>query len=441
MSVPVVTALPGTPWEADLVAALDGTLGVRVVRRCVDLPDLLAAAAGGTARAAILSAELRRLDRDALARLAGSGLAVVGLVLPGDDAGERRLRQLGVGQVLAADAGPERVSAAVIEAVGSPTPGLALGYADPRRALPDLGQPAEEPPFATASSAATGRLVAVWGPTGAPGRTFVAVNLAAELARLQVPTLLVDADTYGGAVAQVLGLLDESPGLAAAARQAGAGSLDRVALARQARQVGTFLRVLTGISRPDRWVELRPAALESVWSQARQLAALTVVDCGFSLEQDEELLFDTAAPRRNAATLVTLAEADVVVAVGAADPVGLGRLVRGLADLRELVPGASIRVVLNRVRRGPVGPDPERALTEAMTRYAGVSDPVLVPDDRAGADAALARGRTLADVAPESPVRPVLATLAASVAGQEAPVTRRGRFVRRARRPGRATRA
>ena len=63
--------------------------------------------------------------------------------------------------------------------------------------------------------------MAVWGPTGAPGRTTVAVGLADEAARLGISTLLVDADVYGGVVAQVLGLLDESPGLAGAARLAG----------------------------------------------------------------------------------------------------------------------------------------------------------------------------------------------------------------------------
>ena len=68
------------------------------------------------------------------------------------------------------------------------------------------------------------------------------------------------------------------------------------------------------------------------------LAELTVVDCGFCLEQDEELSFDTAAPRRNGATLTTIEQADLVVAVGSADPVGLQRLVRGLSDLREAVP-------------------------------------------------------------------------------------------------------
>jgi hypothetical protein len=130
--------------------------------------------------------------------------------------------------------------------------------------------------------------------------------------------------------------------LPAAVRQANAGALDLVALAKLARVIGPNLRVLTGIARADRWPELRPSGLAVVYGVARQLATLTVVDCGFGLEQDEELSYDTTAPRRNGATLATLAEADHVIAVGSADPVGLQRLVRGLADLAEALPAVAL---------------------------------------------------------------------------------------------------
>ena len=72
----------------------------------------------------------------------------------------------------------------------------------------------------------------MWGPTGGPGRTTVAVGVSDEAARLGVNSLLVDADVYGGVVAQVLGLLDESPGIAAACRLASNGTLDVSELSR-----------------------------------------------------------------------------------------------------------------------------------------------------------------------------------------------------------------
>jgi MinD-like ATPase involved in chromosome partitioning or flagellar assembly len=477
VTVPVLAAVSGASWEPALVAALEGGAdGVTVVRRCVDLADLLAAAAAGTARAALVSADLRRLDRDALARLALAQVAVVGLFTPGDDVAESRLRLLGLDHVLSADTTTHDIAAAVVSSLAGAEHRRApndrggaasLRYGDPSAALPDLGSAAHSllgsngstngsngstngfngsnrshrSSTSTGSTGSTashvplvepgsGRLVAVWGPTGAPGRTTVAVGIAGELALAGVPTLLADADTYGGSVAQVLGFLDEAPGLAAAARLANLGQLDLAALARVAPSAAPQLRVLTGISRAERWTELRPAALEAVWSLARSLAALTIVDCGFSLEQDEELSFDTAAPRRNGATLATLAAADTVLAVGAADPVGVQRLVRALGDLRDAMPEVSPVVVLTKVRRGVVGGEPHQQLAEALERYAGVRDVTFLPYDREPLDEALRQGRLLAEVAPDSDIRQALAGLAASLDGRPVPVRRR-RLLRR----------
>jgi len=376
----------------------------------------------------VLSADLRRLDRDALTRLALAGVAVVGLVPPGDEDAERRLRQLGVLHVLPSDSPPDVLSAAVLAAVrteGEPSPGARRALGDPAAAVPDP-QPAEPAPPLVPEPEPAGRVVAVWGPAGAPGRTTTAVALASEVAALGRSALLVDADVYGGAVAQVLGLLDESPGLAAATRLANAGTLDLPALAGLARAVGPQLRVLTGIARADRWPELRPASLEVVLELGRSLAAVTVVDCAFALEQDEELAYDTAAPRRNGATLTALETADTVVAVGSGDPVGLHRLVRGLADLREAVPGVEPLVVVNRVRSSAVPGDTAGEIRAALSRYAGVTDCVLVPLDVAGVDSALAAGRTLAEASPASPARAALASLAAALVGVRPPPRRKG---------------
>jgi MinD-like ATPase involved in chromosome partitioning or flagellar assembly len=432
MAVPVLTAVSDAVWEAQLVAALErGELGVAVVRRCVDLADLLATAATGQAQAALLSADLRRLDREALGRLALAGVAVVGLVPRGDEAAERRLRQLGVLHVLPSDSAPQELSAAVLHAVSgarAATSGEHAALADPRAALSGPVAPAPATPDAVTAAPAgpvaladtgtgTGRVVAVWGPTGAPGRTTVAVTLAAEVAALGRSALLVDADVYGGVVAQVLGLLDDAPGLAAACRLANTGALDLPALADLARTVTPSLRVLTGIARPDRWPELRPTAVEVVLELARSLAAVTVVDCGFALEQDEELAYDTAAPRRNGATLAAVETADTVCVVGAADPVGLQRLVRGLTELKEAVPGVQPLVVVNKLRGSAIPGDAEREVRQALARYAGVTDPVLVPADGEALDRALAAGRTVTEAAPGSPARSALAALAGSLVG------------------------
>jgi Flp pilus assembly CpaE family ATPase len=195
------------------------------------------------------------------------------------------------------------------------------------------------------------------------------------------------------------------------------------------------LRVLTGLARADRWPELRPRAVASVLEEARRLVEVAVVDCAFSLEDDEELSFDTAAPRRNGATLAVLENADTVLCVSGADPVSLQRSIRALGELRDALPDVEPVLVVNQVRRGPVPGDPRREIAEALERFAGRTVRFFLPADRRATDAALASGRTLAEVAGGSPLRAELRALAAAVGDVTLPSGRR-RGMRRDRVPG-----
>jgi Flp pilus assembly CpaE family ATPase len=236
------------------------------------------------------------------------------------------------------------------------------------------------------------------------------------MARLGVPALLVDADTHGGAVATHLGLLDDVSGIVLACRQADAGTLDAAGLASAARAVDSHLRVLTGIPHSGRWAELRPAALGRLWEACRMTPGVTVVDTGFGLECDEELLHDTRSPRRHAATLTAVTAADAIIAVGSGDPVGIERLITGLGDLRRVAPDAPVHVVVTRVRRRVLGRDPEGQIREALRVHAGITAVTCVPDDGAAYDAGLREGRTLAEVAPRSSARGVLREFARGLA-------------------------
>ena len=401
MSAGVLCAVRGAA-ESVVVQALDANPQLQVTRRCADVTELLAAAEAGLGRVAVASGDLEHLDREAVDALHAAGVLLVGLAAADAPWSSERLRGAGADDVVAEpddDTGAEAVLAAVLRALA---------------ATPAAREPVAPPPASRPS--AQGRVVAVWGPTGAPGRTTVAVNAAAELAATGASVLLADADTYGGSVAQVVGLLDEAPGLAAAVRQAGLGLLDVTTLARLAPVLAPDLRILSGTSRADRWPELSSSALETVWRVARDLARWTVVDVGFCLEQDELLSYDTRAPQRNAAAVRTLETADVVVVVGAGDPVGIQRLVRGLTELTDLGLGATRLVVVNRVRASVAGPRPADAVAQALARYAGVVDAVLVPEDRAATDTALLEARTLREVAPGSPARRAIAEAASRVA-------------------------
>ena len=418
MAVGVLCAVQGTA-ESILVQAMEGSGGrLSVTRRCADLTELLAAAEAGLGTLAVVSVDLDQLDRESVDVLHRAGVRVVGVADPSRPWLAERLASFGADLVV--DAPDDEADAT--DVVRDALRVLDASVHDRTRELPTHtpGAPAAAPP----PRPERGSVVAVWGPTGAPGRTTVAVNVAAELAA-GAPTLLVDADTYGGCVAQVVGMLDEAPGLAAAARAAGQGTLDLTTLARLSPSIAPDLRVLSGISRADRWPELPSTSLEQVWSVARSLARWTVVDCGFCLEQDEILSYDTRAPRRNAATVSALEAADVVLVVGSGDPVGIQRLVRGLGELTDQGLASSRVVLVDRVRASVAGPRPAEAVARALARYAGVTDAFLVPEDRPAIDTALLEARTLREAVPGSPARRALAAVAARVETMSAMVPAR----------------
>ncbi|GAA2218718.1 P-loop NTPase [Promicromonospora sukumoe] len=413
-AVTVLVAVQSPDEEAAAVTVLGAQPHVTVARRCAELSELLASAEAGGGTVAVVSGDLPGLDREAVARLRVAGLRVVVIEDPATPAA--RLAGLG-GDAVVAGGDAENLVAAV--------------RGD--------GQEAAAPPVPAEPASRPGTIVAVWGPSGSPGRTTTAIELAAALAGVgsgaprrtgllrrprPVPqphgsstVVLADADTYASSVTSRLGLLDDAPGLAAAARAAGQGVLDVVTLAGHSPVALPGVRVLTGITRASRWPELPASSLDVVFQRCRELAAWTVVDCGPVLETDELLMYDTRAPQRNGATLSALHAADVVVVVGGADPVGLQRLVRGLEDLRDApvpVPAARL-VVVNRVRVSAVGRRAEAQVRDALARYGGVGDAHLVPDDPAGLDAALLSGRVLAECAPSSPARDAFEGLAARV--------------------------
>ena len=425
--VPVLSALVGAA-EGTVAAACAASPEVLLVRRCADVAELVSTAEAGLGRVALVSAAFRGLDADLVARLERSGAAVVALVDPDRESGERP-RAWGVtvlevpGLATGSGSHADVVGAVMVAAardgvlVGADVP-PAGDWTGPVPVPDDLahldGDPGSRSPDVVEHR---GQVLVVWGPSGAPGRTTLAVNLAAELAAARHEVLLVDADTCAASVAQVLGLLDEAPGIVAACRAGSEGRLDVPLLRRTAPQVAPRLRVLTGISRSSRWGELRPAGLAATVRTARSAADYVVVDVAASLEDEEDLLLDVAVPRRNGATVDLLRLADRVVAVGSADPVGLQRLVRGLQDLAAVAPDADVAVVVNRLRASSVGRGPGPRVREALRRFAGVEHVHLVPEDRAACDDAVLTGRTLTEAAPGGPACTAVRDLARRLAG------------------------
>jgi MinD-like ATPase involved in chromosome partitioning or flagellar assembly len=372
----VVVVAAGAAWESPVLELIGARGGMVVLKRCVDVDEALATSTAGRADAAVVALDAPGLDPTAVEVLHRHDVRVFA-VGPDDEAARTRAARIGVDALVGHDdleCLPEALEAEVDEAA-SEDPALDAGL----RTVDDLPD-------------SPGRTIAVWGPAGAPGRTTVAVALATVLARRGLRTTLVDADPYGGAVAQHLGVLDEVSGLLHAARLTADGVL-QARFASVQRALDDRLSVVTGLPRADRWLEVRPGVLEHLLEVARTRGHV-VVDTGFSLEDDPagDLV---ARPGRNQLTLGALEVADEVLVVGAADPIGLSRLARGLVELGERRAGVPMRVVVNRMRpslgwseRDIVG------MVEGFARLAGVH---FLPDDRGAADRALSTGDSVVE--------------------------------------------
>ncbi len=404
-SIAVLVVGAGLPWEAQALSTIDAAPGVVVLRRCMDITDLLAHAAAGDAQVALVAGEAPGLDADAIRRLRREGVEPVGVVSEASADAVERLQRIGVRHVLPATAMGDlgahlrrasHVAGAPAAAAPAAAPGRHAGGGptSPRDAVrterssaDEDERPREEGRSDERAAGRPGRTVVVWGPAGAPGRTTVALGFASELATRGFDPLLIDADPWGASVAQRLGVLDEVSGLLAAARLAARGE-GRVSLQDVARRVGA-LRIVSGLPRPDRWHEVGADVVDALVAAGE---GFRVLDTGASLEDDSLAEF-SGRPGRNALTLTALTGADAVVVVGTPDPIGLARLARGLDDLQAHLAGQPLHVVLNRWRPR-LGLDLREA-RRLLEGFADIASLHVLPDDPLATDRALVTGRTL----------------------------------------------
>lgn len=385
--------------------------GHAIVARAATVPDLLDVVSEGTPDVVIAGAARDTLSAELIAACDARGIRLIALAET--DADRRHAVGLGLFEVLDASAPWSEIQPLIVAGIvipsriEDPSPPVAAsrtGSARTRSARTGSARTGS----ARAGSARAGSVIAVWGPAGSPGRTTLAINIAAEIAAAGHTVVLADIDTYSGSVAPTLGMLDEAPGFAAACRLAGSDSLTRSELERIAQRYaspsGAFW-VLTGIGRPSRWPELSGERVTRTIDVLRHWVDYVVLDTGFSLESDEEISSDLFAPRRNAAAVTAVRDADRLIAVGAADPVGLSRFLRAYVDLEEVASTSDVTVVMNRVRASAIGMNPHGQVTQTLSRFGGIESPVLVPHDQGAFDGAVLSGRSLADSAPRSPAR------------------------------------
>ncbi|MFO1537859.1 MAG: hypothetical protein ACKOVH_08545, partial [Actinomycetota bacterium] len=216
-------------------------------------------------------------------------------------------------------------------------------------------------------------VVAVGGPRGA-GSTEVALALAGWFTAGGARAVLVDADLEAPAVAVRLGLPVE-PNLCTAVDAAASGP-DTVPGALF--DLGDdWPVVLVGAPRREAAMVLTAAELGAVLGALAARYAPVLVDVSSGPD-------GVGAPASAALT-----RAGAVVAVGAATPVGVVRLVEWIDAVRALAPGATVHVVVN---RAPAGRARRAEIVGALQRGGGVARCTFVPADPRVDDAAWAAG-------------------------------------------------
>ena len=235
------------------------------------------------------------------------------------------------------------------------------------------------------------------GPAGAPGRSTVALNLAAAAAATGSRTLLIDADTIAPALSTMLGVMTDDPGLAIASRAALDATSDAVVLRSATIKLADSSFIVTGTTGHRHPDVNRPLSIERIVTCAASEFDHVLIDTSSWNAGDTDL----GSPGQAAVLRTLLTLADSLVIVGAAEPLGVVRLMAVLASSQHEAPQAEHVVVFNRVRGSALG-GADSELAELLAEHVTVPKTYALPDDRAATDTAVLLGQPTVVVQPKS---------------------------------------
>lgn len=253
-------------------------------------------------------------------------------------------------------------------------------------------------PEGVSVQASAGHIIAVWGPAGSPGRSTLALCLAATLARRDQRVIVVDADSYAPSLAPMLGLHESRSGVQSLSRHARVETVDAHVLEACAVNLelgAQSFSVVTGLNSAAQYVDCGSLAWSRALTTLRAVGHTLVVDLAAPVLQ---LPGETiGGPMRNALTLSTLEEADRVLVVANPTQLSILRLSRDWPRLTELAEVASLDVCLNNAPANDRG-SLDNSL-HALWQFTGIDEATVFPRDRLWSDAS--SGLTALLCAPE----------------------------------------
>jgi MinD-like ATPase involved in chromosome partitioning or flagellar assembly len=223
-------------------------------------------------------------------------------------------------------------------------------------------------------------LVCVWGTNGSPGRSSVAINLSFSLASKNSPTLLVDLDAIVPSLAPALGLVSEVPGVSSLVHDALKGRLSQESIEKNVIEVNPGLHVLTGISNPKRWPELRTEGLIQVLKLCSQMYANIICDLSAVLpESTDSSLNDVDIFRRFDHIPKVLEISSRNIFVLSATPLSLIRASEALEALHEINKSEPL-IILNKINEINLGQKYESTVEAILGRWVNSGSIYRIPD-------------------------------------------------------------
>ena len=379
-------AAPDLAIEPELVSRA-ADFDLRILRRCLDAADLLAACAVEPQLPIILTPGLPRLTRDLVSRLSADRL-LVGIAE--DQRRAQQLLSLGIDTCVLTRS-PEHT---LLDICGVLHGGMPSQISSPHQGVWSTGTwnaPTPSPPSTVLShghgrSQALGSVLSVWGAPGSPGRTTATLMLGRLLAAEGKSVCLIDADTTAPSLLQLCGIAESASSLVVACRFAERDSLDVGRMTQTAIGIDGRLFALGGIGHSDQWGDVRAPALSAVIKICRLAYDITIIDVGFGLERRHAV--DLMTRRRFEAATSAVDDADALLAVVQSTPLGLSRYLNHRPSSGGRNPNAAGAVV-------PSNPGSSTAAGVASLRGYGIDLPVFELPRYSADEVVDARSRTL----------------------------------------------
>lgn len=322
----VAVGLGDPEREERLLPMLRSLKEISAVERCLAGDDLLEYARSGQVDVLLAAFDLHRLNDAILAEIGRTRVPLVFLGPHPDE--DPRLALPGPVLPLSVDL------AALREGLIAATQGDSA-----RRASAE--QPAAETTSATRAPDTALSVIAVASGHGSPGRTTIAVNLAAALGAVE-PTVVVDADTSGPSLAAHLDA-DPTRNMVMLAHAEPETSREwDYALQQETQPLASrspHARVLCGIPKTEMRTRVSSGFFERLLAELRQRYRYVILDIGADLVGSDVVLHRAA-----------LSAAQQVLLVVSADMVGLWHGRAALAALKDGlgVPQERVALVINR---------------------------------------------------------------------------------------------